>query len=94
MECRKCRHVGSVPNSVHCSCKHPIAIQIISNHDSLFEMMKQITSESRLSYTGSLNLKLNEEYREYALSNGYVIFPINFDPRWIKNCEGFEEVSE
>jgi hypothetical protein len=53
-------------------------------------MMKQITSESRLGYTGSLNLELDEEIREYAISNGYFIFPLNFDPRWISRCDGYE----
>jgi len=53
-------------------------------------MMKNITSESRLGYTCSLELKLYEEYREYAIDNGYFIFPINYDPRWIFQCKGYK----
>ena len=89
--CNNCRHRGTVPNSVHSSCHHPIAIEIISDHETLLSMMKSIVEFNKLGYTGSLGLKLKEDYEEYAISNGYFIFPINFDPGWIENCNGFEE---
>jgi len=99
--CNNCRHRGTVPNSVHSSCHHPIAIEIIGSHTDLYDMIKFVMVENgRLGYTGSLELKLKGEYEEYAISNGYFIFPsyfiffifpINFDPGWIENCNGFEE---
>ena len=87
--CENCIYRGEVPNSIHSSCNHPVAINIISDSDSLFRMMECITGESRLGYTGSLRLKLKENYEDYALGMGYFIFPINFDPLWIERCEGF-----
>lgn len=89
--CTNCKYRGTVPNSCHSSCHHPIAQEIVGNSDTLLSMMKSLIEDNKLGYTGSLGLKLKKDYEEYALSNGYFIFPINFDPGWIENCNGFEE---
>lgn len=66
-----------------------MADEIIGNSELLMRMMENIIQEARLGYTGSLELEIDEEYREYALASGYVLFPINFDPRWINQCKGY-----
>ena len=90
--CNNCRHRGTVPNSVHSSCHHPLATEIISNSGLLFSMMKSITGDSELGYTGDLEIELKKGYEGYAIDSGYFIWPINFDPGWIENCNGYKEV--
>jgi hypothetical protein len=54
--------------------------------------MKSITGDSELGYTGDLEIELKKGYEGYAIDSGYFIWPINFDPGWIENCNGYKEV--
>ena len=90
MDCENCVYRGNVPNSVHSSCRHPRALELISFSEDLFKHLKRLTNDLQLSPMYELDLKVNEEYREYAIENGWVTWPFNFDPRWITNCNGYE----
>lgn len=86
-DCHKCIYRGNVPNSVHCSCKHPAALELISFSDELFDFLKTLTNEHKLKKIYRLNLQAAEQ----GIEGGYFIWPFNFDPTWLQNCDGFEE---
>ena len=35
--------------------------------------------------------KLNILVDGYAFKRGWADWPVNFDPRWVINCDGFEQ---
>lgn len=44
-------------------------------------------------YRGKLGMEiLGIEANEDAIEEGWFDFPFNFDPRWIKKCDGFKEI--
>lgn len=36
--------------------------------------------------------ELNIRAHECGIRNGWFNFPSNFDPVWLKNCDGYEEI--
>jgi len=40
-----------------------------------------------LMSTPELNIKVHP----YVVAQGWFNFPFNFDPRWLENCDGFEQ---
>lgn len=73
-KCYECIHRGTVPGSCHSSCNHPEA-----------------KTESGLLYvlsgqSGSLNIKGNT----HGIKSGWFIWPLDFDPVWLENCDGFK----
>jgi hypothetical protein len=67
-----------------------MAIETISDSELLFHLLSHLVKDNVLTGPYPLELRVNEEYREYAISNGWVTWPINYDPRWLETCKGYE----
>ena len=39
------------------------------------------------------NLKANVKGHEHGKKNGWFFWPSNFDPVWLIECDGFEEIN-
>lgn len=71
--CYKCIHRGPVPGDAHSCCYHPDTGYKDSN------LRKMLVAH----YV--LNIKANQ----HGIDSGWFNWPINFDPVWLENCEGF-----
>lgn len=96
MDCKKCIYVGSVPKSIHCSCKHPAVDELISFSEDLFNHLKRLTDTKEDYEYGELRIiRLGMSFSlavaEQGIEGKWFIFPFNFDPRWIETCTGFKE---
>lgn len=38
-----------------------------------------------------LNINAKVKGNKYGIKNGWFNFPFNFDPVWLKSCDGFEK---
>ena len=76
-DCYKCKYRGNVAGDAHSCCRYP-------NNDvgilSFFE-------KSNLENMEKLNIKANS----HGIRNGWFMWPVNFDPVWLENCDGFEQ---
>lgn len=75
MDCYKCYFRGSIPGDAHSCCKF---------YGLKSDMFDYVMPENQIM-SQVLNIKVNA----YGMRNGWVMFPVNFDPRWIINCYGF-----
>jgi len=73
-DCYKCKYRGSIPGDAHSCCNYP------GNKTGILDMFRQ-TSNNR----AKLNIKANP----YGAKNGWFMWPVNFDPVWLENCNGF-----
>ena len=80
--CFKCKHRGEVPGSAHSKCHHPSTDKA---RDPMIELV------SMLGANISADVGLNVKGDEYGISQGWFNWPYNFDPVWLKSCDGFEE---
>ena len=88
--CYKCKHRGTVCGSVHSSCNHPsLKREEETSHEKL---MNLLAKSGRVPACNKNTKELNIKGSEYGISKGWFNFPSNFDPVWLENCDGFEEV--
>ena len=78
--CYSCKYRGKVPGSCHSSCHHPKV------DNPVIELVKIISGDKENSAL-ALNIRANP----HGVKSGWFTWPIDFDPAWLLNCEGFEE---
>lgn len=73
--CYKCKYRGDIPGDCHSCCKYP------GNDLGLFN----IFSRGNLKNAQKLNIRAEKA----GIQGGWFYWPINFDPVWLLNCDGF-----
>ena len=71
--CYTCVHRRDVPGDAHSSCAHP-------KNEPFVELVK---------FVAGLPTELNIKADEHGVKSGWFLYPINFDPVWLENCEGY-----
>ena len=79
--CHKCVYRKSIPGDAHLECSHPSI-----ENNSLRILLDLMGSKNNVSIT-DLNIKFNP----YGIRMGWFNWPMNFDPTWLENCEGYKE---
>lgn len=75
--CYKCTYRGTVPGDAHSCCRYP------GNKTDLFDVFCE---------SNRLNMqKLNIRANLHGIEKGWFMWPTNFDPVWLENCDGFKE---
>lgn len=74
-KCYDCKYRGNVPGDAHSCCRHP------GNSVDIFDFFSQSNKENAR--------KLNIRADAHGIRNGWFFWPVNFDPVWLENCDGF-----
>jgi hypothetical protein len=88
-DCHKCEYKGSVAGSAHSCCNHPSNKQVLDN--PLIQLMAILGSVGRTPPIQVENLVLNIKGNPHGIRKGWFNYPMNFDPTWLENCDGFKE---
>lgn len=75
-DCYKCKHRGTVPGDCHSCCEYP------GNKTGFFDIISQDSGN---------RAKLQIKGNSHGIKMGWFMWPVNFDPVWLENCDGFEE---
>ena len=92
--CYTCKHKGDVPGSAHSRCNHPLITETKGLEELL--LLKAATGFGSTNPLG-VNVILTQEngeiktvplqdWHETGIRKGYVLFPFDFDPTWLKHC--------
>jgi len=73
--CYQCKHRGNVAGSRHSSCQYP------GNETDLFAIFNEANKINAR--------KLQIQAHKHGILNGWFMWPIDFDPVWLLNCDGF-----
>lgn len=68
---------GRVPGDAHSCCKYP------GNLTGMFDMFMPENAEQAK--------KLQIQAEPHGIRMGWFMWPVNFDPVWLKHCLGFKE---
>ena len=79
-DCYKCKHRRDVPGDKHSRCAYP------GNIDTAFAMLG-IPEPCNVQNA----IRLNIQADEYGFEKGWFNWPANYDPTWLRNCDGFVE---
>lgn len=75
--CYECKYRGNVPGDAHSCCKYP------GNNTGMLDLFDDGNRENRK--------KLNIQGNAHGIRRGWFMWPVNFDPVWLENCDGFEK---
>ena len=85
-DCYKCKYRGAVVGSAHSSCKHPKCETVDENPlVGLLSILGSVRGGVPPIGTG---LKIKGS--EHGIKKGWFNHPLNFDPVWLEECDGFE----
>ncbi|KKM00813.1 hypothetical protein LCGC14_1800660 [marine sediment metagenome] len=86
-DCYKCEHRGTLPGSEHSKCTHPLVADLV--RDPLFNLAATLASVGRVAPVQVGADKLNIRANYHGIKRGWFNWPMNFDPTWLEQCEGF-----
>lgn len=76
INCYQCKYRRNVPGDAHSCCRYP------GNDIDLFGLFSKKNADNAA--------KLNIRADPYGVRSGWFYWPMNFDPVWLSNCDGFE----
>jgi hypothetical protein len=82
-DCYKCKHRGGVTGSVHSSCHHPKVDSDKFMKDALIAL---------LGGEKYWMVILGVSAEQHGIDEGWFMWPLNFDPIWLKTCNGYEVI--
>lgn len=88
--CYKCIHRGTVPGDAHSCCRHPEVKDVFDVNLGLFGIAELLANPNKIN---QLAHKMNITADQYGIQSGWFVWPFNFDPAWLKSCNGMEEKS-
>lgn len=74
-KCYTCKYRGNVPGDAHSCCRYP------GTDVGIFSFFEKANLE--------LMEKLNIKADPHGIRNGWFLWPSNFDPVWLMNCDGY-----
>lgn len=97
-KCYDCAHRRDVPGSAHSACVHPATEQ--ARKDPFLQLAGIVGKRGGIPLTAlaaecgegpqraadTLHISANF----HGIKNGWFIWPVNFDPTWLENCDGFQ----
>jgi len=81
-DCYKCKYRGTMPGDAHSRCNHPK----VKQDDSMFGALADLLGGKNEEARQELNIKGDP----HGIHSGWFMWPANFDPVWLRNCDGFE----
>jgi hypothetical protein len=85
-DCYKCEYRGDLPGDAHSCCKHPKNADLLN--DPLAQLLGLFASVHRIEPVG-VETGLNVKGNPHGINRGRFNWPINFDPVWLEECDGF-----
>jgi hypothetical protein len=86
--CYECTYRGSVPSDAHSCCHHP-EVEAIIGDDSGFGMIMALVGDPDKIREAAIKLQIEADH--HGVRSGWFMWPANFDPCWLINCDGFIE---
>jgi hypothetical protein len=84
--CYECAHRREIPGNAHSQCAHP-AFQGINAALGLFAMLR---ASQRGGPIEAPNQEITVKGNQHGIKNGWFMHPLNFDPCWLEECNGFK----
>ena len=82
--CYECKYRDNLPGNAHSCCRNPA----IPNKDSNeFGALCQLLSGEFSAAAAKLNIRGNA----HGIRSGWFMWPADFDPVWLENCDGFKQ---
>ena len=85
-DCYKCKHRETIPGDAHSRCVHPKCRNI--SEDPLLGVFSILSSVR--GGLPPIKSGLRVRGNPVGIRHGWFNHPLNFDPHWLEECDGFE----
>ena len=90
-KCYECKYRKDVySGSAHSQCSHPSLKKVTD--DPLLQLLGMFSSVGRTPPINISSTELNIKANPHGIKKGWFNFPLNFDPVWLENCDGFQKI--
>lgn len=83
--CYECKWRRNLPGDAHSRCAHPRIPEL----SGIMSAFMEITSGTK-----QIGVPLDQAIKvtgdPHGIQMGWFMWPANFDPTWLKSCDGFE----
>jgi hypothetical protein len=86
--CYDCKWRGAIAGDTNSRCNHPANDEIVNN--PFAQVFGIIASVGRIGPV-KVDTGLHVTGEPDGIKNGWFVWPISFDPLWLKTCDGFEQ---
>lgn len=86
MDCYSCKHRGTIPGDAHSECCHPKAAAVKNPWGAVLGIFAGVGRVGPIVESSELKVELDP----HGVKRGWANWPYNFDPTWVRNCDGFE----
>jgi len=90
-DCYKCKYRRGLIGSAHSMCTHPSTQGI--NDDPLSEVLAIFAAGGRFK-PFQIDTGLNIKGNPHGIKHGWFNWPLQYDPVWLEQCDGFEATNE
>ena len=91
-DCYKCIFRRDISGDTHSMCVHPETGLSDDNPASMMFAIMATKCVVPVEIGATPAKKLNVIGRDHGYAHGWFNWPLNFDPIWLLNCNGFKEV--
>ena len=85
--CYECKHRRDLVGDAHSKCQHPAFEDGVTPALALLATLHASRRGGPIAQTnGGIAVKGNP----HGIKNGWFMHPLNFDPVWLEECNGFE----
>jgi hypothetical protein len=85
-DCYSCEYRGQVPGSAHSCCNHP-EVKKAGISDNVFGAIGDVLSGKAKGAAEALKIEGNLQ----GIRRGWFVWPADFDPTWLLNCNGYKK---
>jgi len=87
--CYLCIHRRKIADNAHSRCAHPEVEA--EGPNKMAELLSMLGGGRAMPMASQAAQKLNIAAEAHGVRMGWFAWPYNFDPVWLRNCNGFEE---
>jgi len=85
--CYECKHRRSVPGDAHSRCAHPA---FEDGATPILALIATLHASRRGGPIAATKGEITVKGNPHGIKSGWFMHPINFDPVWLEECNGFE----
>jgi len=86
--CYECQYRRDIPGNAHSQCDHPS----FQGVNAILGILATIRATHRSGPIESMDKEIIVKGNQHGIKNGWFMHPLNFDPAWLEECNGFKSI--
>jgi hypothetical protein len=85
--CYECKHRRDLAGNAHSQCKHPA---FEKGMNPVLALIATLHASQRVGPIAATQGEITVKGNPHGIKSGWFMHPLNYDPVWLEECNGFE----